>query len=620
MRAAPFIPPTLYARSSSHEFSLHFCNSIILQARHPPARHANSTIPTAEMDSDAPIVLGDDPPIAENAAARRARDRAEAERIALFWSDVRLHDERRHRIANNRYRAYGPPEFDSILPPVITPRHPDPDVILPPGTPIPLQFPAQHVLARYPSLLSAFEHLSPTAIELGFALVKGSTLQGHNGRKQQLFTCHMGPTRGKGSNAEAYAAEEPCKFSIMVVNSAARGWFKAYANNVRHSHDACDPYGTPAMLRVYLKLHDSWIRGFVEMDRPPREIMARMQERGIPFNRRALYRHAETIRAEIRPHTQGKFPSHAALKELEDSADISVPWIDANGRLEGMLFATKKARALSQRFGSLFMIDFTFKTNAYNLPLLHIVGKTNTNSTFTSALVVLPNQAETTITEAIQAWKDHVMLSTSPRIFVTDRERAIVNALKSVFPEAAHISCQFHVKRNVHTYALRAGDLDLTDAEEFVETWAERVMHCSPPDGTSVDDAIAEGHAWLRRSFGNRNKRGFLSTLHYCKVDLAPLEPFFVDGHINSLPHLDTATTSPAEGTHASLKRWFLAGRPNLADFVIFSRKFMNLQYGSWASEMSQTASKPSRQRDERLRQVSRNLVRRNSSGCRLTS
>lgn len=558
------------------------------------------------MDSDTPIVLGDDPPERPTASQSRALDRqVEVEREA-FWAQVRRDDARRHRINNNRYKAYGPPQFDSIIPPTITPRHPDPERVLPIGSDIPPGFPAEYVLSRYPSIKSAYKHLSPTAVELGFALVRSNTFTAPNGRQWQKFRCHMGPTRGQGENAEAYADERTCHFYITVINNGAQGWFKAYVNDAEHSHKARDPYGTPGILRVYLSVNDQWLRGLVELQRPPREIMARMQERRIPFKRQAVYQKIADIKKELRPHIYSAFPSQAALKLLEEADDISVPWIDSNGRLEGLLFASKNARALSQRFCNVFMIDITFKTNRYNLPLLHIVGKTNANTTFSSAVIILPNQLETTITEGIRAWKEHVLLAATPEVFVTDRERAIVNAIKTVFPDAAHVSCQWHVKRNVHKYALEAGNLDLDDADEFAEAWWEHVVHCTPRADQEVAEAVAEAHAWLERSFGNRpGKFGFRATLHYCKVDLAPLEPFFVDGYINQYAHLGNASTSPAEGNHAALKKWFKTGKPNLSDFVLFTRQFMNLQYGAWASEMSSTAEKPSRKRHERLRQVS---------------
>lgn len=560
------------------------------------------------MDSDEEIVLGATPErfLSDREAAEH--DRAVDEARDRFWAEVRLHDERRHRISNKRARAYGSPQFDSILPPIITPRIPDPEATLPPGATIPPLFPPDKILTRYPSRNAALYHLESTAVELGFALVKDSSLKAKNGRVWQKFHCHMGPTRGQGANAESYADEEPCPFYFYVVNNGPGFWFTATPVNPEHSHPACRPLGTPAILRVHLRLHEQWLRNCVELRRPPREVMAILQERKIPFNKKAVYRRLDKLKAKMRPELYSRFPTQAALKELEEHDDISVPWIDPHGRLEGLLFASKQARALSQLFHKVFMVDFTFKTNAYNMPLLHIVGKTNTNSTFTSATILLPSQSEAAVSEALLAWKEHVLLSASPGVFVTDREKSIVNAIKRVFPDAAHISCRWHVKKNVHKTALSAGNLEIEDADELVEAWEIHVAGCKI--GTA--EAVAEGHNWLKRSFSNRpGKFGFKKTMHYCRVTLAGLEPLFVEGYINKLTHLGNPTSSPAEGSHAAMKRWFNGSRPNFVDFLDSVRKYMDSQYMTWSSEMALTASKAARHRIDHLRQVSGGLVRK---------
>ncbi|KAL5131952.1 Protein FAR1-RELATED SEQUENCE 5 [Glycine soja] len=153
-----------------------------------------------------------------------------------------------------------------------------------------------------------------------------------------------------------------------------------------------------------------------------------------------------------------------------------------------------------------FLIDSTYKTNRYKLLLLDIVGVTTTRMTFSVG-------------------HDHL-----PVVIVTNKDLALMNAVKTVFPECSNLLCRFHINKNVKAkckssigqkhaweYVMDAwGSLiDCPSEQQFAEClqkieyahWAlKKVLHNSLGDLCSVWDAmnnmITLQHTQIKASFG----------------------------------------------------------------------------------------------------------------------
>ncbi|KAL5177256.1 hypothetical protein HKD37_08G023052 [Glycine soja] len=84
-----------------------------------------------------------------------------------------------------------------------------------------------------------------------------------------------------------------------------------------------------------------------------------------------------------------------------------------------------------------FLIDSTYKTNRYQLPLLDFVGVTPTGMTFSVGFSYLEGERLFLRRDAL------------PGVLVTDRDLALMNSVKTVFPECANLLCRFHIDKNV---------------------------------------------------------------------------------------------------------------------------------------------------------------------------
>ncbi|KAH1225692.1 hypothetical protein GmHk_11G032528 [Glycine max] len=93
-------------------------------------------------------------------------------------------------------------------------------------------------------------------------------------------------------------------------------------------------------------------------------------------------------------------------------------------------------RSFAYEIGFVAVIISSYKTNRYRLSLLDIVDVTPTGMTFSTAFAYLEGEHLNNV-------------NILPRVIVTDRDLALMNAVKIVFPEATNLLCRFHIDKNV---------------------------------------------------------------------------------------------------------------------------------------------------------------------------
>ncbi|KAH1247580.1 Protein FAR1-RELATED SEQUENCE 6 [Glycine max] len=97
-----------------------------------------------------------------------------------------------------------------------------------------------------------------------------------------------------------------------------------------------------------------------------------------------------------------------------------------------------------------FFIDSTYKTNRYRLPLLDFVGVTPTTMTFSAGFAYLEAERVNNIVWALERFRGLFLRNDRlPLVIVTDRDLALMNAVKTVFPESTNLLCRFHIDKNM---------------------------------------------------------------------------------------------------------------------------------------------------------------------------
>ncbi|XP_068487107.1 uncharacterized protein [Phaseolus vulgaris] len=151
---------------------------------------------------------------------------------------------------------------------------------------------------------------------------------------------------------------------------------------------------------------------------------------------------------------------------------------------------------LLNAFNIVFLMDTTYKTNKYRLPLLEIVGVTCTGLSFSAGFAFLSSEKEKNFIWALQKFRGSLLTShVGPEVIVCDRDLALMNAINIVFPKARNLLCRFHINKNVKAKCKMLVDsieawevvmdswrtiIDCTDIAQFDEFVKSFETICSP--------------------------------------------------------------------------------------------------------------------------------------------
>jgi len=105
---------------------------------------------------------------------------------------------------------------------------------------------------------------------------------------------------------------------------------------------------------------------------------------------------------------------------------------------------------LLNAFSNVLLMDRTYNTNKYRLPLLEIVGVTSRGLTFLATFVLMSSERENNFILALQRLRGlYLRRDVYPKVVVSDRDLTLMNVIKLVFPEACNLLCRFHINKNV---------------------------------------------------------------------------------------------------------------------------------------------------------------------------
>jgi hypothetical protein len=71
---------------------------------------------------------------------------------------------------------------------------------------------------------------------------------------------------------------------------------------------------------------------------------------------------------------------------------------------------------MCQTFGTIFFLDYTYKTNKFNMPLLNVVGITSTYATFNVGFAFLHSENEEAYAWVLEQFSEVV----TPKVLCTD--------------------------------------------------------------------------------------------------------------------------------------------------------------------------------------------------------
>ncbi|XP_071683412.1 protein FAR1-RELATED SEQUENCE 5-like [Lolium perenne] len=95
-------------------------------------------------------------------------------------------------------------------------------------------------------------------------------------------------------------------------------------------------------------------------------------------------------------------------------------------------------------FGDYISFDTTFSTNKYGLPFVPIVGVNNHGSTVLFAVALLKDQTTDTFIWVLETFVQ-AMGGKEPKTIITDQDKAMKKAIKTVLKSTTHRNCYYHI-------------------------------------------------------------------------------------------------------------------------------------------------------------------------------
>ncbi|KAL5128565.1 putative protein FAR1-RELATED SEQUENCE 10 [Glycine soja] len=191
-----------------------------------------------------------------------------------------------------------------------------------------------------------------------------------------------------------------------------------------------------------------------------------------------------------------------------------------------------------------FFIDSTYKTNRYKLPLLDFVGVTPTAMIFSAGFAYLEAERVNNIVWALERFRSLFLRNDRlPLVIVTDRDLALMNAVKTVFPESTNLLCRFHIDKNVKAKCKSL--IGEKNAWDYVmDNW-----------GTLVDCQSEHQFHESHQMFQVACSPWPMFIDYVNDTWIIPHKEKFITVWTNKVMHLGNTTTNRVESVHWALKR-----------------------------------------------------------------
>ena len=240
----------------------------------------------------------------------------------------------------------------------------------------------------------------------------------------------------------------------------------------------------------------------------------------------------------------GQSPINCLIRALAETGTFYRVETDSQNQVTHLFYAFEDGIRLLRRSG-VILLDSTYKTNRYQMPMLHGVGITATYQTFSAFIVFMRAEREDNYRWALSCLRSLLEANdTRPEVMVTDREMALMNAIGTEFPHAKNLLCIWHINHNI------AARHKASFSEEQWNSWIKRwntILHIATREefDHAMNDLL-EGAEYATP----------LVMRQYIKMTWLPLRDQFARPWTKHYRHLGTTSTSRAEAAHARIKKY----------------------------------------------------------------
>ena len=304
---------------------------------------------------------------------------------------------------------------------------------------------------------------------------------------------------------------------------------------------------TPAVKQIILSASAATVS--------PRQILTLIRQSFVetPLQSRDIY---NALEKEKLVALRGKSRLESLVDDLNSSDWSWAMKTSETGEISHFFFATPASIELLRDYPEILLMDCTYKTNRFGMPLLVVVGISPLLSTFYAAFAFLRGEKQDDYAWALgelqKIYARQFGRPAGPTTVLTDRDQALSNALAERWPTVSHLLCIWHINKGVVTNCKRFFETkEAWDAffEKWHATWR----------APTVETGLA---AWreLLASYGGR----YESLVLYLETVWIPLKQKFWVSYTSKAFTLGSRATSRVEGAHAGLKAWLQSSQGDL--------------------------------------------------------
>jgi MULE transposase domain len=356
-----------------------------------------------------------------------------------------------------------------------------------------------------------------------------------------------------------------CPFDAVIDFHASTEEWLLRIRDARHNHNPMPQSTLPEYRRKQLCEKEGQVTAQIQSGSSTRRILAslRQEDPDIMIKPQDIRNHRFRKRVEF---LDGLTPIQALLIALRENGD----WV-TNYRSEGDVVSAvfcihRSSMSLLQRHPYVLVMDCTYKTNRYKMPLLDIVGVNALNKSFYVGFCFLSKEDADYYEFALQNLQSiYTQLTLEfPKTIIVDKDDALIRAANSVFPSSNVIICIWHVQMNIlkrarplFRHEIR-DDPEDRDGEEYRkrldEMWKSMLAMWNQVVYASTEGDMNEKWQQFKAYYSENRYTDFIS---YIEAEwLSPgTRERFVQAWVNDYLHFGNFATSRSEGAHGLIKR-----------------------------------------------------------------
>jgi hypothetical protein len=374
----------------------------------------------------------------------------------------------------------------------------------------------------------------------------------HCDRGGEYRSRNTGPARRNGTGTRLIKC--PFEWKVSVRNGSWQ--LRTESSNSNHNHQPDNDLSGHPYARRLNQQQLTVVNEMSSTGSSPREINALLHHQE-PSTRVITQTINNARRQQRIAELAGRSPIQALVDELSDSDRCILHFkVGPNNEITHLFFAYKTSIDLIRRFGSTLLMDCTYKTNRFKMPLLQVVGVTSFWTTFFACFVFLAKEEAQDYNWALQTIRDKLYDGQRlPVTIATDCEIALLNAIRSVFPSANNVLCIWHIQKNLVTKGKRRFNGNDDDWEIFVGVW-NSVVNATDVDGFN------SGWEQFKQQYGATEN----DAVKYIEDTWMPFKELFGKAWTNRFLHMGATVTSRVESAHHVVKSYIKVSTGHLRD------------------------------------------------------